>query len=241
VARGIVSTLTAPLGAGRLPGLDWLLPPRCGSCRGLGSWLCQPCRRRVRRLEEPLCPRCGREVEFAAAGCGCRRRLRALKRARAAAAYEGPLEAAVHRFKYEGWRCLAPALAGLLADRLAVDGLPAGLLLAVPLHGRRQSSRGYNQSELLARELRQRFGLAGRSEWLVRVRDTPPQVGLDRLRREANMAGAFEWRGPPLGRSPVLLVDDVATTCATLEACAQALRRAGSGAVHGLTVARVCL
>jgi ComF family protein len=145
----------------------------------------------------------------------------------------------IRRFKYEGWTCLAPALAGLLAERLAVDGLPAGMLLAVPLHERRLRSRGYNQSELLARELRRRFGLDGRSGWLVRSRDTPPQVGLDRPHRLANVTGAFAWRGPPLLGRPVVLVDDVATTCATLEACASAVRAAGSGAVHGLTVARV--
>lgn len=231
VASGIV----------RRPWLDWLLPPRCGSCRRLGAWLCAPCRCRVRRLEEPLCPRCGRELEFASANCGCRARLRALNRARAAAAYEGALEDAIHRFKYEGWRSLAPALAGLLADRLAVDGVPAALLLAVPLHERRLRSRGYNQSELLARELRRRFGLSGSSRWLVRLRDTPPQVGLDRLRRQANMAGAFAWRGPALAGRPIILVDDVATTCATLEACAAALRKAGSGIVHGVTVARVSI
>jgi ComF family protein len=237
----MATLLTASTGAHRLAWLDWLLPPRCGGCRRLGAWLCGACWTRVRRLEEPLCARCGREVEFSSTSCGCRRRLRALKRARAAAAYEGPLEAAVHRFKYEGWRCLAPALAGLLVERLAVEGLPAALLLAVPLHQRRLRSRGYNQSELLAGELRSRFELSGRSGWLVRLRDTPPQVGLDRLRREANVAGAFGWRGPPLDRRPVILVDDVATTCATLEACAQVLRQAGSGAVHGLTVARVSL
>ena len=219
--------------------LNWLLPPRCGSCGKLGSWLCAPCRSRVRRLEEPLCPRCGRELEFSSANCGCRARLRALKRSRAAAAYEGPLERMISRFKYEGWTCLAATLAGLMAERVAVDGVPAGLLLAVPLHERRLRSRGYNQSELLARELRRRFDISGESGWLVRSRDTPPQVGLDRPRRLANVAGAFAWRGPPLAGRPVALVDDVATTCATLEACAGALRKAGSGAVHGLTAARV--
>ena len=223
------------------PWLDWLMPPRCGGCRQLGGWLCARCRQRVRRLEEPLCPRCGREVEFSTDGCGCREQLRALRRARAAAAYEGPLESAIHRFKYEGWRSLAPALASLLADRLAVDGLPAALLLSVPLHERRLRSRGYNQSELLARDLRSRFGLPGRAGPLVRVRDTPPQVGLDRRGRHANMAGAFAWRGPALAGRPVILVDDVATTCATLEASAAALRAAGSGAVHGFTVARVSI
>ena len=233
--------IAAASGILRRPWLDWLMPPRCGGCRQLGGWLCLRCRQRVRRLEEPLCPRCGREVEFSTDNCGCRERLRALKRARAAAAYEGPLESAIHRFKYEGWRSLAPALGGLVADRLAVEGLPAALLLAVPLHERRLRSRGYNQSELLAKELRRRFGLVGGSRWLVRLRDTPPQVGLDRLHRQANVAGAFAWRGPSLAGRPVILVDDVATTCATLEACAAAVRTAGSGIVHGVTVARVSI
>jgi ComF family protein len=235
------ASASAVSGILRRPWLDWLMPPRCGGCRRLGGWLCARCLQRVRRLEEPLCPRCGRETEFSTAGCGCRERLRALKRARAAAAYEGPLESAIHRFKYEGWRSLAPALASLLADRLAVEGLPAALLLAVPLHERRLRSRGYNQSELLASELRCRFGLPGRSGLLVRLRDTPAQVGLDRRGRHQNMAGAFAWRGSPLAGRPVILVDDVATTCATLEACAVALRAAGSGAVHGFTVARVSI
>jgi ComF family protein len=222
-----------------LPWLDWLLPPRCGSCRSLGSWLCDRCRLRIRRLSEPLCERCGRELEFAGAGCGCRHRLRWLSRAVAAAAYEGPLEKAIHRFKYEGWRALAPVLADLVVDRLAADAAGEPLLVAVPLHGRRQRARGYNQSELLAAELRARLRLAAPRGRLVRLRDTPPQVGLDRLRRQANVGGAFAWRGAsPAGRI-VVVVDDVATTGATLEACAAALRAAGSGPVHGLTVARV--
>ena len=233
---------TSPSDAGsgwRRRWLDWLLPPRCGGCRRLGSWLCARCRQLVRRLEDPLCRRCGRELEFARSSCGCRSRLRALSRARAAAAYEGPLEKAIHRFKYEGWRCLAPTLAGLLGDRLAVEPWPAALVLAVPLHERRLRQRGYNQSELLARELRGRLRLSAPPGGLLRLRDTPPQVGLDRLRRQANVADAFAWRGPPLSGAPVLLVDDVTTTGATLEACARALRSVGSGPVLGLTVARV--
>src|SRR5437899_2252052 len=74
---------------------------------------------------------------------------------------------------------------------------------------------------------------------LVRRRDTPPQVGLDRPSRLANVADAFAWDGPPLAGRHAVVVDDVATTGATLEACAAALRAAGSGPVHGYTVARV--
>jgi ComF family protein len=216
--------------------LDLVLPPRCGSCRALGGWLCTPCRSRIRRLEEPLCPRCGAEGE--SRRCPCRGRLRHLGRLRAAAAYEGPLERAIHRFKYEGWRSLARPLAGLLEDRLAVDGVPAGLLIPVPLHAGRRRERGYNQSELVARELARALRLP-LSTALERVRETPPQVGLDRLRRRQNVDGAFRWAGGPLRGEPVLLVDDVATTGATLEACASALKASGAGSVTGIVLARV--
>jgi ComF family protein len=219
--------------------IDLLLPPRCGSCRALGAWLCAACRARIRMLREPLCPRCGRELEFAASNCGCRVRLRWLAGASAAAAYEGPVEHAIHRFKYEGWRALAPALADLLADRVAADTDQHLVLVAVPLHRRRQRARGYNQSELLAAELRRRLELAKPPGRLVRLRDTPPQVGLDRLRRQSNVAAAFTWDGPPLAGRRLAVVDDVATTGSTLEACAAALRAAGSGPVHAYTVARV--
>jgi ComF family protein len=178
-------------------------------------------------------------VEFQGAGCGCRHRLRALWRARSAAAYEGPLEKAIHRFKYEGWRALAPVLAGLAADRLAVEIPPGAVIVAVPLHPRRRRARGYNQSELLAAELRSWLHLAAPDGRLCRQRDTPPQVGLDRLRRYANVDGAFAWQGPQLTGETVVVVDDVTTTGATLEACAAALRAGGSGRVLGLTVARV--
>src|SRR5262249_20704684 len=152
--------------------LDWLLPRRCGGCRALGAWLCARCAARVRWVEEPLCRRCGREVEFSGAGCGCRRRLRALARIRSAAAYEGPVERAIHRFRYEGWRVLAPTLAGLVAAHLAEEVPPGAAVVAVPLHPRRRRARGYNQSELLARELRTRLRLPAARGRLARVRDT---------------------------------------------------------------------
>jgi ComF family protein len=221
--------------------VNLLLPPRCGGCRTVGSWLCERCLGRIKRLEEPLCRRCGAEVESAQKGCACRGRLRALSRLRSAVAYEGPIELAVQRFKYEGWRRLAAPLALLLAERLMAEGLAGSCALAVPLHAGRLRQRGFNQSELLARELRGRLALDQPPGELVRVRATPPQVGHDRRWRLDNVRGAFAWRGPDLGGRSLLLVDDVATTGATLEACAAALRANGSGPVIGVTVARVAL
>lgn len=205
----------------------------------VGSWLCGPCRSRIRRLEEPLCRRCGAEVESARTDCGCRSRLKALSRLRSAAAYEGPVEVALQRFKYHGWRRLAGPLALLMAERLVLEGLPARWAIAVPLHSSRQRQRGFNQSELLMRELRKRLALSSPPGELVRTRPTPPQVGHDRRWRLDNVRDAFEWRGAHLEARPILLIDDVATTGATLEACATALRAGGSGPVMGVSVARV--
>ncbi|HET6310774.1 MAG TPA: double zinc ribbon domain-containing protein [Candidatus Nitrosotalea sp.] len=219
--------------------LDIILPPRCGGCHMVGTWLCDRCRSRIRRLEEPLCRRCGAEVESARSGCGCRKRLRSLSRLRSAVAYEGPVEVALQRFKYHGWRRLAEPLALLLAERLVVEGLAASWAVAVPLHRSRQRQRGFNQSELLARELRRRLALTNPPGELVRTRATPPQVGHDRRWRLENVRDAFEWRGGPLEGRSILLIDDVATTGATLEACAAALRSGGSGPVMGVSVARV--
>jgi ComF family protein len=219
--------------------VDLVLPPRCGACRTPGSWFCDRCRERIRHLEEPLCRRCGAELESVRNDCGCRSRLRALSRLRSAVAYEGPIELAVQRFKYRGWRRLARPLALLLAQRLMVEGLAAQCAVAVPLHPARLRQRGFNQAELLARELRRRLELDSPPGELVRTRPTPPQVGHDRRRRLENVQGAFSWRGADLGGRSVLVVDDVATTGATLEACAAALRERGSGPVIGVSVARV--
>ena len=219
--------------------VDLVLPPRCGGCRRVGAWLCDGCRGRIRRLQEPLCRRCGAEVESARRDCGCRLRLRSLARLRSAVAYDGPIELAIQRFKYQGWRRLAAPLAVLLVERLMVEGLAASWAVAVPLHPERQWARGFNQSELLAAELRARMSLERPPGRLVRARATPPQVGHDRLWRQNNVRGAFVWQGPDLAGRSILIVDDVATTGATLEACAAALKAAGSGPVVGAAVARV--
>jgi ComF family protein len=219
--------------------IDLVLPPRCGGCRSVGAWLCDRCRRRIRRLEEPLCRRCGAEVESRRAGCGCRGRFRALLRLRSAVAYEGPVEQLIQRFKYQGWRRLSQPLALLLSERLVVEGLAASFVVPVPLHERRQRQRGFNQAELLARELRRSLALQAPPGRLVRVRDTVPQVGKDRSHRWENVRDAFAWEGPGLEGRSLLVVDDVATTGATLEACAAALKAGGAGPVVGITVARV--
>src|SRR2546428_10934940 len=109
--------------------------------------MCHRRRSEVRRLEEPLCRRCGVELPSARKDCGCRGRLRSLARLRSAVAYEGPIEQAVHRYKNEGWRRLAGPLAQLVAERLVVVGLAARCVVAVPLNTNRLHDHRINQAE----------------------------------------------------------------------------------------------
>jgi ComF family protein len=151
------------------------------------------------------------------------------------------LRTIIHNFKYENDTPLAKPLAGLLAERLARQmstgpDEEAAALVPVPLHPTRRRARGYNQAELLARELSRSTGLSIDLS-LVRIRETSSQVGLTMREREANVAGAFEWQRDDAPRT-VILVDDVCTTGATLAECAAVLKLKGARSVYAVTAAR---
>ena len=132
----------------------------------------------------------------------------------------------------------SPTLGGLMASCVQKAGLEGDALVPVPLHPRRLRERGYNQAELLAQQMGRRLGVPVAARSLVRVRNTPAQARSEnRETRRANVAAAFRAKDAFDGRR-VLLVDDVCTTGATLEACAAALREAGAQEVWGVTLAR---
>jgi len=116
--------------------------------------------------------------------------------------------------------------------------LSADLIVPVPLHVDRLGERGYNQAALLTRELSERSGLPVEEGSLVRIRETVPQVALKADERRKNVRGAFRVRGEKLKDRQVLLIDDVSTTGATLEACAEALHEKGARSVWALVLAR---
>ena len=146
---------------------------------------------------------------------------------------------AVHQFKYQNIRVMAAPLAGLLHNYITENPISADVLVPVPLHPRRLSQRGYNQSLMLARELGKLTGITVRSDILKRRINTPPQARTaDSIERYRNMRGAFTSINGKLKDKRVLLIDDVSTSGATLDACASALKQAGAASVWGLTVAR---
>jgi ComF family protein len=165
----------------------------------------------------------------------CRRARRDVDRARAVGVYEGSLRDIIAAFKYDACRSLARPLAALMRECGEEMLAGADAVVPVPLHASRRRSRGFNQAADLGRYL----GLPTVSA-LRRTRATVPQAGLPAARRHSNVRDAFAVtrRAAWLRDRTIVLVDDVSTTGATLEACARALKGAGVREVRALTAAR---
>lgn len=216
--------------------LDVVFPPRCVVCRRTGRWLCAPCAAQFEKILPPLCERCGRPLTTAPCPY-CARAPMSIDGTRAVAFFEGALRETIHAFKYAHRTELVDPLAALLYDYLLTFPLPVDTIIAVPLHIERERTRGYNQAALLAE------ALGARTRWpvwnaaLARTRATRSQTELDAASRRANVRDAFAAQ-PCVRGARVLLIDDVCTTGATMDACGAALYAQGAHAVWGLAVAR---
>lgn len=221
--------------------LDLFFPPYCVACGKNGAWLCAACVQQARMLRAPLCAHCGVPLRSARQCPLCDASSSHLSGLRSLTWHRYPLREAVHALKYNGARVLAEPLADLLAAYWQENPLPASLLVPVPLHSARLRQRGYNQSALLARALAKRIALPVSSQALQRGRATVSQVGLSREQRWSNVWGAFQSLGDEVTGRAILLIDDVCTTGATLEACAHALLKGGASQVWALTLTRAML
>jgi len=198
-----------------------LAPPRCAACDasvGRLTTFCAPCRSTIERAPPGHDPS-----------------------ATAAFVYGGAIAEAITRMKYQARPDIARPLGDLLWRAVEPwrERLEGCLVVPVPLHAGRLAERGFNQSTLVARRLARHLRAPLAALALVRARDTPRQAALDRDARLTNVAGAFRAREAEgvRGRT-VLLVDDVRTTGATLDACADALQAAGAAAILTAVVAR---
>ncbi|HEX9975663.1 MAG TPA: ComF family protein [Dehalococcoidales bacterium] len=219
--------------------LNYLFPQWCLGCGREGSLICPSCRHSLSRVTPPLCPRCGRPQPSGVLCPTCVSWPTKIDGIRAPFRFDGVMRQAIHQLKYRNLRALAPTLSQLLRDCLAANPIPAEVLVPVPLHPKRRRERGYNQSSLLARELGKLTGLAVVDDCLIRQRTALPQARSASVEdRRRNVAEAFICRDHQLQERQVLLIDDVTTSGATLDACAAAVKASGAASVWGLALAR---
>lgn len=243
----VARTLVARLAAGAL---NLLLPPRCLACGAVveaAGGLCGDCWARVVFLGPPWCRVCGHPLPHAVPDAPLCARCAAepprYERARAALRYDEGCRRMVLGLKYYDRTDAAPAFGRWMASagRELLD--ETALLVPVPLHRRRLLARGYNQAGMLAQAVARVTGAAVVPDLLLRVRATAPQQGLGpQARRDNVKPAAFRinaWQAARLSGRRVILIDDVLTTGATVDACVQVLLRGGASAVDVLTLARV--
>jgi ComF family protein len=217
--------------------LDLLFPLQCTGCGREGTLICPSCRLTLRRIEPPFCQRCGTPLGGRNRCASCVSHPLIVDGIRSLYLFEGTIRKAIHQFKYGHLKAMAAPLGEMLASYLRGSPLEADVIMPVPLHRKRMRERGYNQASLLAAELSRQTGLPLVEDRLVRQLDTAAQArALTAAERRRNVSEAFACTRE-LDRGRILLIDDVWTTGATLDACAAALKASGADSVWGLTVA----
>jgi ComF family protein len=220
-------------------GLDLVLPPVCGGCGKAGFRWCPTCHKSILALPPPLCDVCGTPRPPDAPQCvDCRASRPRFHMLRSWSVFAPPVRSALLRLKYGGDLGLGEALVPQLAEFVRSLGWRLDVLVPVPLGASRLRERGYNQAALIGRPLSLAMGLGYAPRALIRARETRSQVGLTRAERRDNVRGAFHAEPGRIHGQSVLLVDDVATTGATLSSCAEALAASGAQGVFAITVAR---
>ncbi len=232
--------------------LHIIFPTSCASCHtplrdDPIPFICRTCWKTLLPISGPCCPHCGGPFASPVAlqhspthECGaCRTKPPAFTQTWSIFSYQSPLKEAITLFKYRGKRSLSTHLIQAMVPALPI--LPViDVLMAVPLHPQRLREREYNQSLLLAHRLKQHLKIPLLVSCLTRIRPTVPQTSLSRKERLTNLRRAFKVDNPSLITGQrILLIDDVYTTGTTLHECAKTLRKAGSGPVYGLTLARM--
>jgi ComF family protein len=229
--------------------LDMLYPRSCIGCGECAPkpfhFICWECWSDTAKILPPFCALCGDPVagsiehDFICYSCSAEKP--SFDGARSAARYDGVVGEALRMLKYEQALWVAPDIAALLETCLNAEypGQTFDFVVPVPLHHVRRRERGYNQSALLARELGNRIRCKVAPGLLRRIRPTATQTNLTAPQRLSNVKNAFQCRRRKwLAGRRVLLVDDVMTTGATVNACSKALKKGGAVSVHVITAAR---
>ena len=213
--------------------LQLLFPRRCPVCDGIvqpaGEMVCVGCLPKLKLLTPPWCMRCGKKLRDEGEYCKeCSDGKHDFSRGRCLYEYDSAA-ASLYRFKYSGRREYAAFYGEQTVEYLGefIRGVQPDAIIPIPLHRKRRAKRGYNQAELLAREIGKRMGIPVRTKLLLRVKNTTPLKQLNPKERQNNLKKAFLITGNDVKLKTILLVDDIYTTGSTMDEAARTLRRAG--------------
>lgn len=203
--------------------LDLFFPPHCVSCNRIGFLLCKNCQKKISSLDSAII--------FSLES-------NSLSKLIFIGSFQNDLlKEAIHKYKYENVFALAPVFSSILVKRIKNERIDFDLIAYIPASVKRSKWRGYNQAELLAKEISRTFKkplLTG----LTKSKETKTQVGLSRKQRERNLKSSFRYKGPKLTEKVILLIDDVYTTGTTLNECALTLKKKGAETIYGAVIAK---
>ncbi len=223
---------------------DLFFPPRCAICDGLlkvtEQGICMSCEKDLHRITEPYCMKCGKEIHrdedlYCA---DCINHARSFESGRALFLYNDAMRGSIYRFKYAGRKEYAAYYGREMASFLGswIRSVNPDALIPVPVHKKRLKKRGFNQAELIANALSQHIHVPVEADLLRRVVDTKKQKELNALERENNLKKAFKTARNDVELDTVLLIDDIYTTGATMNAAATALKEAGVRQVYVMSL-----
>ncbi len=223
---------------------DLVYPRRCPVCDGVvnpfGGLVCEACKLKFRYIEGPVCLKCGKRIQAAeqeyCSDCANRKHL--FDSGKALFDYKNVSDS-LYRFKYKGRQEYAAYYAQCMAGKLGawMKSLNADALVPVPIHKSRRRTRGYNQAEVLARELGNLLGIPVRTDLIQRTRKTAPMKDLSASERQINLKKAFKIRRNDVKLSTIIIIDDIYTTGSTIDNMSYELRRAGIKRIYFATLA----
>lgn len=193
--------------------------------------LCSKCRKKIYIIKEPSCKKCGKAIPDASEElCSdCKKRNHIFRQAKGLYSYDGSMKEIMYRFKYQNKRYYADYFANLAYDRyydfFRVNKIDA--IVPVPMYLKKQRKRGYNQAEVFAKALSDKFSIPYYPDLIIRNRNTLPQKGLSDIKRQRNLQNAFNMNEKMLQSKTVILVDDIFTTGATADVITKTMIGAG--------------
>ncbi|MCX6005566.1 MAG: ComF family protein [Chloroflexi bacterium] len=217
---------------------DFFFPRQCIGCGKAGDFICDQCSKKLPRLLPPICQKCGKPESSSIYCPACWKKQGGIDSIRSVFIFNGMIRTAIHELKYYNLKAIAACLAKYMADYINENKISGSIVVPVPLHSRRLRERGYNQSGLLADEFARLVDLPVLN-CLLRIKDSQPQARTTNVNmRRENVKDAFSCLNKGIVDQQVILIDDVCTSGATLEACADKLKKAGAKHVLGFTLAR---